>query len=152
DAPEPRHGRDQVLDGHGARRAVEGLGREGQVRIAIQVVDDEAGELRVVRHLLRVHAKPHYLGERYGVGEMAPPAAHHVEDAAAPGEHLRVELPEGRDGAVVDMHYLARKAVELLVGRLVVPGEGGGREYGQLRARWRRHSRSFTRPHVSWRQ
>ena len=65
---------------------------------------------------------------------MASPAAHQIEEAPTLGEEPGVEVPEGGDGARVEVDDLAGKAVEALVGRLVLPRVGSGGRQAQRRS------------------
>ena len=118
-----------VLDRDRARGAVERLVVERQAWLAVHVVHDVTGELRVVGHLLGVHPEPHDLARVEALRQMAAPAAHQIEQPAAGRQHRRVEPAERGDGAVVDVDDLAGREVETVVGRLVVARVRRGRQH-----------------------
>ena len=101
---------------------------ERQPHLTIHVVNDMDRQLRVVRHLLGVQAEPDYLASAEVWRQVAAPAAHQIEQAAAGRQHAGVERAERGDRAVVDVHDLARHQIEALVRRFVLARVREGRE------------------------
>ena len=71
--------------------------------------------------------------------QVAAPAAHQIEQAAARRKHLGIQAPERGDRAVVDVDDLARNDIEAIVRRLVVTREGDRRQQTVAGGRLRVH-------------
>ena len=119
---------EQVLDRHCAHGTVELFVGERQPRLAVQIVDDVARQLRIVDHLLGVQPEAYHGARRQAWRQMTAPAAHEVEERPVSGQHVGIGVAQRRDGSVVDVDNLAGVGVELGVGSLIVAHVGARRK------------------------
>ena len=115
---------DEVVDGHAARCTVEGAGREGQMGVGVEVVDQPHVGLGVVFELGRVHAeRDEAVRLRVEVGD---PRRAQVEHG--PGEaELVVEVPDRLDRGGVEVGHQPGGRVE---------ARGRARGHRGRRTRW----------------
>ena len=103
----------------------------GSRGFAIDIVNDNLGERRIVFHLGAIQPEADHARRPDVRRKMRSPTAHQIEDRAALRQQLRVDLADLGDRAVVDMRDEARDRVKyLVIGVIDAAEEIGGKLLG----------------------
>lgn len=104
----------EILDADTTRRGVEHAVGEWQPRARIEVLDDEAVDLRIGGEFSCIHAVADgFASER--VGKMADTTRHEIENSAVARDMVGVEARQRVDGRRVDVRDESRGGIERTV-------------------------------------